>query len=156
MEPIYNNNLSSDLQSLLRNQPQTAGVDKQQTNTKTGAGSPAIGSQTDKSVLSPYSQIVSALGTLQQTNPAEYGQITGQIATQLQKASTMASASGDTQNASSLTQLATVFQAASQGGYLPQLAASSPSSGLYSAQAYGPNIVGGADARSRIVGGADP
>ena len=154
MGTVINNNLSSDLQSLLGNQLQTAGVQKQQTNTNAAGAGPTSGLQSDQSYLSPFSQMVSTLQTLQQSNPVGFGQITGQIAAELQNAA----ATADPQAASSLTQLATVFQGASQSGQLPQLQASGPSLGLYSRIVGGAdaNIVGGADRSARIVGGADP
>ena len=153
MGTVINNNLSSDLQSLLGNQLQTAGVQKQQTNTNAAGAGPTSGLQSDQSYLSPFSQMVSTLQTLQQSNPVGFGQITGQIAAELQNAA----ATADPQTASSLTQLATVFQGASQSGQLPQLQASGPSLGLYSRIVGGAdaNIVGGADPSARIVGGAD-
>lgn len=153
MGTAINNNLSSDLQSLLRNQLQAAAVEKQPTNTNAAGVGPTSGTQSDQSYVSPFSQIVSTLQTLQQSNPAEYGQITRQIATELQKAAT----SADPQNSNSLVQLAKAFQDASQSGQLPQLQAASASSGFYSRIVGGADarIVGGADASSRIVGGAD-
>jgi hypothetical protein len=97
---------------------------------------------------------------LQESNPAEYKQITGQIATALQNTATNEQASGDTQSASGLTQLAKVFQTASQSGNPLQFPATSStvaSGGYPNSRIVGgadPNIVGGAD--PNIVGGADP
>lgn len=152
MGTIFNSSsLSSYLQSLLSNQLQSAGVESPQTRTNASVLSAVSAPQADQSKLSLFSQIVSSLEKLQESNPSEYKQITGQIATSLQRAATAAEASGDSQASSALNQLAKVFSDVSKSGRLPQFAAFSPTSGQYSRPTA--NIVGGADAP--IVGGAD-
>lgn len=75
----------------------------------------------DSPQLSPFAQLMSTLQHLQQTNPAQYQQVTQQIATNLQKAAATAQASGNTTQANSLNQLATDFTNASQNGQLPNV-----------------------------------
>lgn len=71
--------------------------------------------------LSPLAQILSQLQQLQQDNPAEYKQITGQIATNLQSAAQTAQTDGNSTASSQLNQLATDFNNASQTGQLPDI-----------------------------------
>lgn len=78
-------------------------------------------SQTENGQLSPFAQLVSTLQQLQQSNPAEYKQLTQQISTNLKNAAQTATADGDTTQATQLNQLATDFSSASQSGQLPNL-----------------------------------
>ena len=71
--------------------------------------------------LSPFAQIMSTLQQLQQTNPAEYQQVTSQIATNLQNAANTATANGNTAQANELNQLAGDFTTASQTNSLPNV-----------------------------------
>jgi len=80
----------------------------------------ATSSQSDRSQLSPFAQLVSALQQLQQADPSEYKQFTAQVATNLQsEAQTIQAQSPGT--ATQLTQLAADFTGASQTGQLPNL-----------------------------------
>jgi hypothetical protein len=78
----------------------------------------------DANQLSPFTQILSTLQQLQQSNPTEYQQVTSQIATNLQTAAKTATADGNTSQATELNQLATDFQNASQNNTLPQYSGS--------------------------------
>lgn len=92
------------------------------TNSTSGSTSAtSLGNTQDTNQLSPFAQLLSTLQQLQQSNPTEYQQITQQIATNLQSASTTATADGDTAAAAQLTQLATDFTNASQSGQLPNV-----------------------------------
>ena len=75
----------------------------------------------DNSQVSPLGQVLGALGQLQQSNPAEYQQLTAQIAANLTTAAQTAQTAGNTTAASGLTQLATDFTTASQTGQLPNI-----------------------------------
>jgi hypothetical protein len=77
--------------------------------------------QTDNSQLSPFAQVLSTLQQLQQNNPAEYQQVTQQIATNLQSAAQTAQSQGNTNAANELNQLATDFTNASSSGQLPDI-----------------------------------
>lgn len=106
------------LQSILSSVLQSSGL----TGTaKNANNSNALSSalQPDNTQLSPFSQVTSELQQLQQSNPSEYRQVTGQIATNLQSAAQTATADGNTAAASQLNQLATDFQTASSTGQLP-------------------------------------
>jgi hypothetical protein len=78
-------------------------------------------SQADQSSVSPLAQLLGQLQSLQQSNPAEYQQVTSQIATNLTSAAKADTASGNTAGAQQLTQLATDFTNASTSGQLPNL-----------------------------------
>jgi hypothetical protein len=71
--------------------------------------------------LSPFAQLMSTLQQLQQSNPAEYSQVTQQIATNLQSASQTAQANGNTAQAQQLNKLSTDFQSASTNDQLPNI-----------------------------------
>lgn len=73
----------------------------------------------DKDILSPFGKLVLAFRNLQQTNPAQYQQLTAQISTQLQTASDTAQTNGNTKAAAALQQLSSDFSTASQSGQLP-------------------------------------
>jgi hypothetical protein len=108
----------SYLQSILSSVLQSSGLtDTSKTTNSSSAVSSTL--QSDNSELSPFAQITSELQQLQQSNPSEYQQVTGQIATNLQSAAQSATASGNTAAASQLNQLATDFQTASTSGQLP-------------------------------------
>ncbi len=62
------------------------------------------------------SQSLASLQTLQQTDPTKYAQVTGQIAANLQTAAQSATASGNTNAANFLNDLATDFSTASKSG----------------------------------------
>jgi len=77
--------------------------------------------QPDSGQLSEFAQLAGTLQQLQQSNPAQYTQVTQQIATNLQTAAQTATASGNTAAAAQLNQLATDFTNASASGQLPNL-----------------------------------
>ena len=77
--------------------------------------------QPDIGQLSGFAQLAATLQQLQQSNPAQYKQVTQQIAANLQSAAQTAQASGNTAAAAQLNQLATDFTNASNSGQLPNL-----------------------------------
>jgi len=84
------------------------------------SGSTAI-PQDGSPQLSPFAQLMSTLQQLEQSNPTQYGQVTQQIAANLQSASQTAMASGNTAEAQQLTTLANDFTSASTSGQLPNV-----------------------------------
>ena len=81
----------------------------------------SVSSNSDNNQLSPLAKLLSDLQTLQQTDPAKYKDVTGQIAAKLKSAADADSASGNTTGASQLNQLATDFTTASTTGQLPDI-----------------------------------
>jgi hypothetical protein len=108
---------SSYLQSVLGSALQDAGV----RNNNGATGTSSVSRFSDNGGLSPFAQIMSTLQQLQQSNPAQYAQVTKQIATNLQTAAQTAQSDGNTTAASQLTQLATDFNTASTSGQLPNI-----------------------------------
>jgi hypothetical protein len=109
-------------QSLLKDLQQTASTTNN--NASTGANSLAASSaglSSDNSHLSPLAQVLSTLQQLQQSDPSEYQQLTGQISTNLKAAAQTATTDGNTSHANQLNQLATDFSNASQSGQLPNV-----------------------------------
>lgn len=114
------NNLSSYVQQLLSTGLQGIGSTfTGSANTVSGIGSSAF--QSDNSQLSPFAQLMSTLQQLQQSNPAQYQQVTQQISTNLQSAAQTATSNGNTAAATQLNQLSTDFANASQSGQLPNI-----------------------------------
>jgi len=112
MTPV-NSLTASYIQSVL-------GSALQGTASTTGSNSsPAL--QSDSSSLSPFARMLSSLQQLQQYDPAEYQQVTQQIAANLQKASETAQAGGNAAAATQLAQLSTDFGNASKTGQLPDV-----------------------------------
>lgn len=108
------NSLSSSyLQSILTSALKSDGV-------TTNASGP-LTTQSDNTQLSPFAQLASTLQQLQQSNPAEYQQVTQTIAANLTTAAQSAQSGGNTNAANQLTQLASDFTTASQNGQLPNL-----------------------------------
>lgn len=95
---------------------QSSGLSGTSSTEKTGANP-----RNDNNQLSPLAKVLGELQTLQQTDPAKYKDLTGQIAVKLQAAADADTASGDLTGASKLSQLATDFTAASKTGQLPNL-----------------------------------
>ncbi len=75
----------------------------------------------DSNQLSPFATILGSLQQLQQSNPAQYSQVTLQISNNLQTGSQSATSSANTALASQLTQLSTDFKNASTSGQLPNV-----------------------------------
>jgi hypothetical protein len=69
--------------------------------------------------ISPAAQLLSGLQQLQEQDPAQYQQVTSQIANQLHKAAATQLSSGNTALATQLNQLGDQFQDGSTGGPLP-------------------------------------
>ena len=112
------NSLGSYLQSILGTALQGTGLSPHSASTSTSG----ISSQpSDSGQLSPFAQLMSTLQQLQQSNPAQYQQVTQQIATNLQNAAKTATTDGNTSAAAQLNQLATDFTNASQSGQLPNI-----------------------------------
>ncbi len=76
----------------------------------------SIATTSDKSQLSPFSQMMNTLQQMQQSNPAEFKQVTAQIASSFETAAKTAAADGNTSAANQLNALATVFTNASTSG----------------------------------------
>jgi hypothetical protein len=110
------------LQSILTSAIQGTGLTTNSANNSlsTSAAS-SITQAPDNSQLSPFAQLMSQLQKLQQTDPAKYQQVTGQIATNLQTAAQTATAAGNTTQAAQLTQLSNDFSSASKSGQLPNM-----------------------------------
>lgn len=117
------NNLSgSYLQSVLATALQGTGLtNKTSGNSLNGIDTSSPGLSSDKSQLSPFTQLMSTLQQLQQSDPAKYQQVTQQIATNLQSAAQTAQQNGNPNAASQLNQLATDFTNASKSGQLPNV-----------------------------------
>jgi hypothetical protein len=111
----------SYLQSIFSSSP----VQKSTAANSTGAlgsqSATSFASQSDNGQLSPFAQILSQLQQLQQSSPAQYQQVTQQIAGNLQSAAQTAQAQGNAGAAAQLTQLSTDFTNASQSGQLPNI-----------------------------------
>lgn len=73
----------------------------------------------DSSQVSPFAQLMGSLQQLQQSNPAQYKQITATLASNLQQAATTAQNNGEAGEANALNQLGASFNQASQSGQLP-------------------------------------
>jgi len=73
----------------------------------------------DSNQLSPFAQLATTLQQLQQQSPAQYQNLTKQIAANLQTAAGTAQSGGNTTLANQLTQLAADFTSASQNNQLP-------------------------------------
>jgi hypothetical protein len=115
------NNLAS-LQSILTNAVQAAGLNTGTGNNGlSGIGASSLSQGSDSGALSPFAQLMSTLQQLQQSNPAQYAQVTKQIATNLTTAAQTAQSQGNTTEATQLNQLATDFNAASTSGQLPNV-----------------------------------
>jgi hypothetical protein len=121
MGSIGNNLSSSYLQSVISGALQGTGQSNQTKPNQADTVDPASLSSGDHSQLSPFAQILSTLQQLQQSNPAQYQQVTQQIATNLHTAAKTAQAAGNLTAASQLNQLATDFTQASQSGQLPNI-----------------------------------
>lgn len=100
-------------------------INKALTSNSTGktttSGTASTSQTSDSNQLSPFAQLLSTLQQLQQSNPAEYEQVTKQIATNLTAAAQTATSAGNTTLASTLTQLATDFTTASQNDQMPSI-----------------------------------
>jgi len=118
LNPLNN----SYVQSLLTSAIQGAGLTTNTANNSLSSlDALTSSSQPDKSQLSPFAQMMSELQQLQQSDPAKYQQVTGQIATNLQSASQTAQANGNTTAATELSKLSSDFTNASQNGQLPSV-----------------------------------
>ena len=85
-------------------------------NSASSAGPSTI---TDNNQLSPFAQVASELQQIQQSNPAQYAQVTSQIAANLNSAAQTAQSQGNTTQSNELSQLSTDFSNASTSGQLP-------------------------------------
>ncbi|SPE39358.1 hypothetical protein SBA3_3190003 [Candidatus Sulfopaludibacter sp. SbA3] len=120
MGSIYN--LSSYLQSALTTAIQGTGLSNQNTgNSLSSVNTSSLTLPPDNSQLSPFAQMMSTLQQLQQSDPTKYGQVTQQIATNLQTAAQNAQSAGNTTAANQLNQLSTDFSNASKTGQLPSI-----------------------------------
>ena len=75
----------------------------------------------DSGRLSPFTQVLSSLQHLQQSDPAKYKDVAQKIATNLQSAGQTAESNGDSASANLFNQLAGGFASASKTGDLPNI-----------------------------------
>lgn len=115
---LSNNNY---LQSILGTALQGTGLSTNNTSNSTSTNATSLSGTSDNSQFSPVANLINTLQQLQQSNPAEYQQITQQIATNLQAAAQTDTTQGNTAGASQLNQLASDFTQASQSGQLPSM-----------------------------------
>ena len=115
------NNLGSYIQSVLGSAIQGTALTKQTSDGLSSIDATSSPQQPDSGNLSPFAQLLSTLQQLQQNDPSKYQQVTGQIATNLQKAAQTAQADGNTTAANQLNQLASDFSSASENGQLPNI-----------------------------------
>jgi hypothetical protein len=87
----------------------------------TSAASSPVTQRPDVARLSSFAQLAGTLQQLQQSNPAQYQQVTEQIAANLQSAVQTAQSSGNTTAATQLSQRSADFSSASASGQLPNL-----------------------------------
>src|ERR1019366_6269916 len=122
MSSVSMNTLSNSYLKSILSRLQNAGLTTNETSNSPGSvAAPTSTQQSDSTQLSPLAQILTTLQQLQQSNPAEYKQVTAQIATNLTSAAATAQAEGYTTAATQLNQLATDFTNASRSGPLPNL-----------------------------------
>jgi hypothetical protein len=88
-------------------------------NTVNARSASSVQQQADVLGLSPAAGFLSQLQQLQTQSPQQFQALISQLTGQLQKAATKANNSGNTAQASQLTQLAKSFQNAATGGALP-------------------------------------
>lgn len=116
------NNISSGyIQSALASAIQGTGLNNSTSTSTSTIGATSSTLSPDRSKLSPLAQMMSQLQQLQQSDPAKYQQVTGQIATNLETASQTATANGNTTAAAQLDQLSKDFSSASKTGQLPNI-----------------------------------
>ena len=118
LNPLSNTYLQSILTSAIQG---TGLTTNSANNSLSTSGTSSITQAPDNSQLSPFAQLMNELQKLQQTDPAKYAQVTGQIATNLQTAAQTATAAGNTTQATQLTQLSNDFSSASKSGQLPNV-----------------------------------
>lgn len=112
---------SSLIHSVLNTVLQGTGLTTNTGNRLNTAGASSLTLPTDSSQLSPFAQLMNTLQQLQQSDPTKYGQVTGQIAANLQNAAKTAQSQGNTTAANQLNQLAADFTNASKTGQLPNI-----------------------------------
>src|ERR1700728_1897137 len=83
-------------QSLLNDLQQTASTTNTATSGANSLAASSVGLSSDNSQLSPLAQVLSTLQQLQQSDPTEYQQLTGQISTNLKDAAQTATYKGNT------------------------------------------------------------
>ncbi len=116
------NNVNSSIRSVLNTALQSAGLTtKKAGNSLAGIHAFLAAPPPDHSQLSPFARLMSTFQQLQQSDPAKYQQVTGQIAANLQEGAQTAQADGKTTLANQLTQLAAGFTNASTSGELPNI-----------------------------------
>lgn len=108
------------ISSLSQVQPQNLFMTLNNNGTGSGSSSAVAASLQDPDPqLSPAGTFLSNLQQLQQQNPAQFKQVTQNIATQMEQAAQQATQQGNTTQAAALTKLASDFQNASQTGQMP-------------------------------------
>jgi hypothetical protein len=113
MSSITSNLYTNNLQSLLNINVNTS------TDSTSGTSQTSSVSSSDSSQLSPFGLATAALTNLQQTDPAKYQVVTGQIASNLQTAGQDAAADGYPVTADVFKKLSSDFATASSTGALP-------------------------------------
>jgi hypothetical protein len=122
MSTIPTGGSASYLYSILNQALQGAGAKASNTLNNPLSSSAASATQpADSNQLSPFAQLINTLQQLQQSDPAKYAQVTGQIATNLQSAAQSALSSGNTGLSTQLSQLSSDFSTASKTGQLPNI-----------------------------------
>jgi hypothetical protein len=111
----------SYLQSILSSALQSAKLKNSQSGTGVSSTAASPSTPTDSSNLSPFSQVLSALQQLEQSDPTKYQQVAQQIAADLQSAAQTAQSDGNSKAAAELTQLAKDFTSAAKTGQLPSV-----------------------------------
>jgi hypothetical protein len=91
------------------------------TNTLDSSGVSSLSSSTDSAQISPFSQLLSTLQKLQQSDPSEYKSVMTQIGDKLADAAKAATADGDSAGADQLTKLSDAFKSAGESGDLPDI-----------------------------------
>lgn len=98
------------------------------TNKQSDTAPSAVPVQPDTTQLSPLGSFLSELQQIQQSDPAQYQQVTQNVADNLQSAAQTAQADGNTTAANEYKQFATEFTTAANSGQLPDLSSASSSS----------------------------
>jgi hypothetical protein len=155
MSPL--NTLSSSyLQSIIGSALQGVGSTSQTNTGSNAVDSSSLVQSSDNSRLSPFAQLLNTLQQLQQTDPAKYQQVTGQIATNLQSAAQTAQADGNTTAANQLKQLAADFTNASKSGELPNVQDLAQAVGGHHHHHHSHHAAAGSDSSSSATGASTP
>jgi hypothetical protein len=113
---------SSYLESILSSAAQSVGLTKKQSRSALSSiDASSSTTKSDSGQLSSFTQLMSTLQQLQQSDSTKYQRVTQQIATNLQSAAQTAQSEGNTTVADQLNQLANDFTNASSSDQLPNV-----------------------------------